>query len=177
MLNASACCLSCEPRRCARSAVGDCLPPLAPPVVADEDVLLGVPAIRDLSRVLEVVPAFLAFLLALRLCLQDRVVRQVPQFDRELLVDLLGFRFGDLVVGHCGGLSLLGGLDATGASSRAPTQLPRTVGWTEAPPGRGDDGTRTHDPLLAKHASYVVITAHRHDNPYKHSDRLPVSSG
>jgi hypothetical protein len=49
-----------------------------------------VPAVRDLGRVLEVVPAVLALLLALRLCLEDRVVGEVPQLDRELLVDLLG---------------------------------------------------------------------------------------
>jgi hypothetical protein len=52
---------------------------------------------------------------------------------------------------------------------------PRDPGATRTS-GGGDGGTRTHDPLLAKHARCVVITAHRHENPYKHSDLLPVSS-
>src|SRR5690242_9585595 len=77
------------------------------------------PAIRDLGRVLEVVPAVLALLLALRLSFEHRVVRQVAQLDRELLVDLLGFRFGDLVVSHGVDLPLFDGRDARRASSRA----------------------------------------------------------
>jgi len=80
---------------------GDRLPPLAPPVGADEDAQHRVPAVRDLGSVLEVVPAVLALLVAvLRLGLEDRIVGEVTQFDRELLVDLLRFRLGDLVFGE-----------------------------------------------------------------------------
>jgi len=59
-------------------ALGDGLPPLAPPVGADEDADLLVPAVRDLCRVLEVVAAVLALLVAVRLALEDGVVGEVP---------------------------------------------------------------------------------------------------
>src|SRR5205807_9980222 len=117
--NASACCRSHAPRRVGSSAVGNRLPPLAPPVGADQDAQLRVPAIRDLGRVLEVVPAVLAMLLALRLSLEHRVVRQVPQLDGELLVDLLRFRFGDLVVSHGVDLPLSTGWRPAGIFARS----------------------------------------------------------
>jgi hypothetical protein len=44
----------------------------------------------------------------------------MPELDRELLVDLLGFRFGDLVVGHGVGLPLLGERDARRIFARSP---------------------------------------------------------
>src|SRR4029450_4093385 len=67
-----------------------------------EDAPLRVPAVRDLGGVLEVVPAVLALLLALGLALEHRVVGEMAQLDRKLLVDLLGFRLGDHVVGPAG---------------------------------------------------------------------------
>jgi hypothetical protein len=106
-----------------------------------------VPAVRDLGRVLEVVPAVLALLFSLRLPLEHRVVGQVPRLDRKLLVDLLGFRFGDLVVSHGVDLPLFDGRDATSGNLRALHVPGPNIGRRG---GSGDDGTRTHDPLLAK---------------------------
>src|SRR3954469_7450257 len=78
----------------------DLLPPLAPPVGTHEDPQLRVPAVGDLGGVLEVVEAVLALLLALRLTLQDGVVGEMAELDRQLLVDLLRLGIRDDVVGH-----------------------------------------------------------------------------
>jgi hypothetical protein len=73
----------------------------------------------------------------------------VPQLDRELLVDLLRFRFGDLVVGHGVGLPLFY-RRMRGGHLRALAELSRNLRRRWKITGSGDDGTRTHDPLLAK---------------------------
>ena len=44
--------------------------------------------------------AVLALLVARRLALQHRVLGEVAELDRQLLVDLLRFGFGDHVIGH-----------------------------------------------------------------------------
>jgi hypothetical protein len=81
-------------------ALGDGVPPLAPPLGAHQDAQLGMPAVRDLVVRLEVVETVLALLLAGGLPRQYGVRGQVAQFDREGLVDLLRFRVGNHVVGH-----------------------------------------------------------------------------
>src|SRR5215204_4967423 len=58
------------------------------------------PAVRDRSGVLQVVEAVLALLVPRWRALQHGVRGEMTELDRELLVDLLRFRFGDDVVRH-----------------------------------------------------------------------------
>src|SRR4051812_15522202 len=80
----------------------DLVPPLAPPFGAHEDAELGVPAVRDVGGVLEVVEAVVALLVAGGRAFEHRVGGEVTQLHGELLVDLLGLGIGDDVVGHGG---------------------------------------------------------------------------
>ena len=63
-------------RRTRADLLRDLLPPLAPPVAAHEDAQLGVPAVRDLGGVLQVVEAVLALLAVGRVSAQHRVLRR-----------------------------------------------------------------------------------------------------
>src|SRR5205823_10934272 len=78
------------------------LPPLTPPVATDEDAQLRMPAIRNLLIGLDVIEAVVAALLRVGLTTQDRVLGEVPQLQRQFLVDLFGLGLGELVlvVGH-----------------------------------------------------------------------------
>jgi len=67
-----------------KSAVlGDGVPPLAPPLCADQDSELLMPAVGDLGRGFEIEPAGVTpFGVIIRMCLKDGVVGQVPELDR-----------------------------------------------------------------------------------------------
>src|SRR3954454_2842427 len=81
---------------------GNLLPPLAPPVTADEDPQLGMPAIRELRVGVEVEEAVVAavFLPELhqRMCSQDGPVHHVLPLQPLLAVDLFRLGSGNLVL-------------------------------------------------------------------------------
>src|SRR3954454_15635554 len=58
------------------------------------------PAVGNGVLGVEVVPAVVALLVAVRLALQGRSFEEIPELEPVLLVDLFGLGFGDLVVGH-----------------------------------------------------------------------------
>src|SRR3954447_12131296 len=105
-----------------RSVLFDLLPPLAPPLVPDEDPQLRVPAVRDRVVRVEVVQAVGALLLAVGLALQDGPLGEVPELDPVLLVDLLRLGLRDLVVAHRSGgsSSAPGGRRRSTCSQRGP---------------------------------------------------------
>src|SRR5258706_11775413 len=80
----------------------DLLPPLAPPLVSDEDPQLGVPAVRDGLVGVQIEQAVGALLVAVRPAFEHCIFREVLELKRELLVDLFGLGLGQLVVGHAG---------------------------------------------------------------------------
>src|SRR3954462_11254228 len=92
-------------RRSLRSVFG-LLPPLAPPVAADQDPQLGMPAVREVVVSIQIVHAVVAPLITVRLTLQHRVLGEVLELQRELLVDLFGLRLGQCIVCHFRGASL-----------------------------------------------------------------------
>jgi hypothetical protein len=80
--------------------VFDLLPPLAPPVAADQDAQLGVPAVRERLVGVQVVQAVVTALVAVGFALEHVVLAEVLELQRKLLVDLLRLRFGQRVIGH-----------------------------------------------------------------------------
>src|SRR6478735_5368440 len=89
----------------------DLFPPLTPPLAADEDAQLGMPAVGNLLIDVRIVEAVVTALVAVGLTAQDRIFREVAQLNRQLLVDLFGLGFGErnffAVVGSFGHESLL----------------------------------------------------------------------
>ncbi len=79
----------------------DLLPPLAPPVAADQDAQLRVPAVGDVPVGVKVVQTVVAPLAAVGLAAQDRVLGEMAELHAQLLVDGLRFRRADIVDG-CG---------------------------------------------------------------------------
>src|SRR5678815_2570649 len=85
---------------CIRDSFREGFPPLAPPAPADQDPQLGVPAVREVGVRIEVVQTVVALLVAVRLALEHRVLGQVAQLERQLLVDLFRLGAGQIVVSH-----------------------------------------------------------------------------
>src|SRR4051794_21152983 len=93
-----------NPRYAPRPSPGslrrDRLPPLAPPRVTHQYPQLWVPAVGDGVFGVEVVAAVVALLVAVRLALQGGSLHEIPELEPVLLIDGLGLRVGDLVLGQ-----------------------------------------------------------------------------
>src|SRR3954447_24279894 len=113
------------------SVLRNLLPPLAPPVAADQNPQLRVPAVGDVLVGVEVVQTVVAPLATVRLAAQDRVLRQVTELDAQLLVDRLGLRCAHVVdgLGHAAP-------SAPGFCGRPPSAGRGTLGrptWSSYP--------------------------------------------
>src|SRR5438874_2188514 len=68
------------------------LPPLAPPVLIDQELDLRLPAVREIAVGVQVVQAVAAVLLAVRMRLEARVLDEVLELQRIFFVDFGRFR-------------------------------------------------------------------------------------
>ena len=102
--------------------LGDVLPPLAPPLGADEDAQLRVPAVRDVGVGVEVVQAVVALLLARRVALSTARSRKCWSSSQF---------FSSISLGSGGGMSSYVAMECRQLPSLLmPMTRPR---WTDGP--------------------------------------------
>jgi len=143
-----------------RLALGCLLPPLAPPLGADENAKLLVPAIRDVVVRLKVVAAVLAFFATLWMASQDRILCEMAELDGQPLVDLLGLGLGDYVVGHAGNLIEPERPDASGECDSTQWTAPATLvaQTSEMPCAMSPTTSRNEGPPAARERRSLWFT-------------------